>query len=231
MVSISDVSKSFGGRTLFAEASLLVNRRDRIGLVGPNGAGKTTLFSMILGEQEPDKGEITMERNVTVGYLPQESAPAGDETVLQLATAISPDYALGPHTASLGLAYSASSYFYPLKREGPFMMSMQTQRERAQEALNAARKTLRDYVAEGPTEAELTAAKQNIVRGFPLRIDTNRKINEYLALIGVYRLPLTYLDDFVNNVERVTAADVKRAFQKRIDPDGMVTVIVGPGGD
>ena len=131
----------------------------------------------------------------------------------------------------LGLAYSASSYFYPLKREGPFMMSMQTQRERALEALNAARKTLRDYVADGPTEAELTAAKQNIVRGFPLRIDTNRKINEYLALIGVYSLPLTYLDDFVQNVERVTAADVKRAFQKRIDPERMVTVIVGPAGD
>lgn len=128
----------------------------------------------------------------------------------------------------LGLAYSASSYFYPLKREGPFIMSMQTQRERALEALNAARKTLRDYVAEGPTEAELTAAKQNIVRGFPLRIDTNRKINEHLALIGVYGLPLTYLEDFVKNVERVTVADVKSAFQKRIDPERMVTVIVGP---
>jgi len=128
----------------------------------------------------------------------------------------------------LGLAYSASSYFYPLKREGPFVMSMQTQRERALEALNAARKTLRDYVAEGPTEAELTAAKQNIVRGFPLRIDTNRKINEHLALIGVYGLPLTYLEDYVKNVERVSVADVKSAFQKRIDPDRMVTVIVGP---
>jgi zinc protease len=127
----------------------------------------------------------------------------------------------------LGLAYSASSYFYPLRREGPFMMSMQTQRERSKEALNAARKTLRDYIAEGPTEAELTAANQNIVRGFPLRIDTNRKINEHLALIGVYRLPLTYLDDFVKNVERVTVADVKRAFQKRIDPERMVTVVVG----
>jgi zinc protease len=131
----------------------------------------------------------------------------------------------------LGLAYSASSYFYPLKREGPFMMSMQTQRERALEALTAARKTLRDYVAEGPTEAELIAAKQNIVRGFPLRIDTNRKINEHLALIGVYGLPLTYLDDYVKDVERVTVADVKRAFQKRIDPERMVTVVVGPAGE
>jgi zinc protease len=130
----------------------------------------------------------------------------------------------------LGLAYSASSYFYPLKREGPFIMSMQTQRERALDALAAARKTLRDYVAEGPTETELEAAKQNITRGFPLRIDTNRKINEYMALIGLYNLPLTYLDDFVKNVDRVTVADVKRAFKARIDPDRMVTVVVGPAG-
>ena len=91
MVSISEVSKSFGGRTLFDDVSLLINRGDRIGLVGPNGAGKSTLFSMILGQQEPDKGEITTQRNVTIGYLPQESAPAGDETVIELATAISPE--------------------------------------------------------------------------------------------------------------------------------------------
>ena len=91
MVNISEVSKSFGGRTLFDDVSLLINRGDRIGLVGPNGAGKSTLFSMILRQQEPDKGEITTERNVTIGYLPQESAPAGEETVIELATAISPE--------------------------------------------------------------------------------------------------------------------------------------------
>src|SRR5688572_18656419 len=91
MVSISEVSKSFGGRTLFADASLVISRRDRIGLVGPNGAGKTTLFSMILRQQEPDKGEIVAERDVSIGYLPQENAPVGEETVLELATAISPE--------------------------------------------------------------------------------------------------------------------------------------------
>jgi len=93
MLSISGVSKSFGGRTLFAEASLQVNRQDRIGLVGPNGAGKTTLFSLILGNESPDEGKIALERNVTLGYLPQESAPAGDETVLEMATAITPEFA------------------------------------------------------------------------------------------------------------------------------------------
>src|SRR5467141_5430978 len=92
MLTISGLGKSFGGRTLFAEASLQVNREDRIGLVGPNGAGKTTLFSIVLGEESPDEGKIMRERGVSFGYLPQENAPAGDETVIELATAIKPDY-------------------------------------------------------------------------------------------------------------------------------------------
>src|SRR2546430_2579329 len=92
MLTICGLSKAFGGRTLFAEVSLQVNRQDRIGLVGPNGAGKTTLFSLILRSESPDEGEVTFARNVTVGFLPQESAPVGDETVLELATAISPEF-------------------------------------------------------------------------------------------------------------------------------------------
>jgi len=126
-----------------------------------------------------------------------------------------------------GLAYSASSYFYPLQREGPFVISMQTRRDQATQALEVAQATLAEFVKSGPTEEELAAAKRNIVNGFPLRIDSNRKIHEYLALIGFYRLPLTYLDDFVKNVERVTAADIREAFQRRIRPDRMVTVVVG----
>ncbi|HEX3798453.1 MAG TPA: ABC-F family ATP-binding cassette domain-containing protein [Verrucomicrobiae bacterium] len=91
MLTISEVSKSFGGRTLFSDVTLQVNRGDRIGLVGPNGAGKSTLFSLILKNDEPDTGQVTFQRNTTVGFLPQESAPAGDETVLELATAITPE--------------------------------------------------------------------------------------------------------------------------------------------
>src|SRR5215203_4778860 len=93
MLTISGVSKSFGGRTLFEDASLQVNRGDRIGLVGPNGAGKTTLFSLILGEASPDEGRVALERSAKVGFLPQESASAGNETVLELACAISPELA------------------------------------------------------------------------------------------------------------------------------------------
>ncbi|HZJ14629.1 MAG TPA: ATP-binding cassette domain-containing protein, partial [Chthoniobacteraceae bacterium] len=87
MLTVSQVSKAFAGRTLFEDASLQVNRGDRIGLVGPNGAGKSTLFSLILGDASPDEGRVALEKSATVGFLPQESAAAGDETVLQLACA------------------------------------------------------------------------------------------------------------------------------------------------
>ena len=91
MLSISGVGKAFGGRNLFSDASLQVNRGDRIGLVGPNGAGKSTLLALVLGKESPDQGKVLLERNVAIGFLPQESAPVGEETVLELATAITPE--------------------------------------------------------------------------------------------------------------------------------------------
>ena len=92
MLSIKSISKSYAGRTLFSGASLQINRRDRIGVVGPNGAGKSTLFSIILKETSPDSGEISIEKGAKVGFLPQESAPTGDETVLELACSFSPEF-------------------------------------------------------------------------------------------------------------------------------------------
>ena len=91
MLTISQVSKGFGPQTLFTEVSLRFLSGDRVGLVGPNGAGKTTLFSIILGDAEPDGGKIELERGTRIGFLPQESAPTGDETVIELATSISPE--------------------------------------------------------------------------------------------------------------------------------------------
>ena len=91
MLTISQVTKSFTGRILFEDASLQVNRGDRVGLVGPNGAGKTTLFSLILGEDSPDEGRVSVEKGATIGFLPQENAPAGEETVLEMACAVSPE--------------------------------------------------------------------------------------------------------------------------------------------
>jgi ATP-binding cassette subfamily F protein 3 len=87
MLTVSQLSKSFAGRILFEDVSLQVNRGDRIGLVGPNGAGKSTLFSLVLGEAAPDNGRISIEKNAVVGFLPQETATAGQETVLELACA------------------------------------------------------------------------------------------------------------------------------------------------
>jgi ATP-binding cassette subfamily F protein 3 len=93
MLTLAGISKAFGGRTLLADATLQVNRQDRIGIVGPNGAGKSTLFSLILGQESPDGGEIVLERKLAIGHLPQESAPRGEESVLELATAITPEIA------------------------------------------------------------------------------------------------------------------------------------------
>jgi ATP-binding cassette, subfamily F, member 3 len=90
MLTVSQLSKSFAGRALFDDVSLQVNRGDRIGLVGPNGAGKSTLFALLLGDVSPDNGTIAIEKNATIGFLPQETAAAGDETVLDLALAVSP---------------------------------------------------------------------------------------------------------------------------------------------
>jgi ATP-binding cassette, subfamily F, member 3 len=87
MLTVSRLSKSFGGRILFEDAALQVNRGERIALIGPNGAGKTTLFSILLGLDEADTGEVALQRGLKVGYLPQESAPVNDETVLEVATA------------------------------------------------------------------------------------------------------------------------------------------------
>jgi zinc protease len=126
-----------------------------------------------------------------------------------------------------GLAYSAGGYFAPLAQKGPFIISMQTRKDQAQEAVDVTLQTVRDFIANGPTDKELAAAKTNLIGGFPLRIDSNRKIQAYLSVIGFYNLPLTYLDDFSGNIERVTAADIRRAFKARIDPDKLITVVVG----
>ncbi|HMD60602.1 MAG TPA: ABC-F family ATP-binding cassette domain-containing protein [Opitutaceae bacterium] len=93
MLTLADVSKSHGPRTLFEGVSVFVSRGDRLGLVGPNGAGKTTLFNVIAGEETVDSGTITWEKGSSFGYLPQETSPAGDETILDLATAVTPEFA------------------------------------------------------------------------------------------------------------------------------------------
>jgi len=129
-----------------------------------------------------------------------------------------------------GYAYSASSYFMPMQAAGPFQLGLQTKIEQTDAALKVAKDTLRQFIAEGPSEAELTQAKANLTGGFPLRIDSNKKILDYLSVIGFYNLPLDYLDTWVNKVDAVDVAAVKQAFARRIDPDKLVTVVVGAKG-
>ena len=126
-----------------------------------------------------------------------------------------------------GYAYSVYSSFSPLAQPGPFQIVLQTKGAQADEALAVAREVLARFVAEGPTAAELKAAKQNLVGGFPLRLDSNRKILDNVAVIGFYGLPLDYLDRYAANVERVSAADVKAAFARHVAPERLFTVVAG----
>jgi len=119
--TLSDITKSYGSRTLFEDVSLAINRTDRLGLVGANGAGKSTLFRILLDEEQPDTGKVTRQRGATVGFLPQESAPAGDESVIELATSTE---AYCPIDGSLiarakrilkGLSFKESDFDRPVK--------------------------------------------------------------------------------------------------------------------
>jgi len=83
MINISGVYKSYGRQDLFRDLNLSINRGEKIGLIGPNGAGKTTLFSMILGEVDPDRGTIQKNKNISIGYLPQEASFSSHATVLK----------------------------------------------------------------------------------------------------------------------------------------------------
>lgn len=126
-----------------------------------------------------------------------------------------------------GLAYSTYSYFAPMRKNGPYTIGVQTKNESAQETLQVLRDTVATFINEGPTAEELEASKKNITGGFPLRISSNGKIIDYIAMIGFYQLPLDYLETFNDKVQAVSVEDIKSAFQRRIKLDKMVTVMVG----
>ncbi len=126
-----------------------------------------------------------------------------------------------------GLSYSAYSYFMPLREPGPFLMGLQTKNENAKLALRTLRTVLADFIAHGPTDEELMAAKKHITGAFPLRLDSNRKIADQVTLVAFHGLPLTWLDEFPRQVEAVTAAQIRAAFQRRMHPGRMLTVILG----
>lgn len=126
-----------------------------------------------------------------------------------------------------GLAYSAYSYFAPKIRKGPFVMGLQTRKGQAQEALDILHQTLSNFIKKGPTVAELEAAKKNIVGGFALRFDTNKKLTKYIAMIASNQLPLDYLDNYQSQVLAVSKEEIQRAFKRQILPDLLQTITLG----
>lgn len=129
-----------------------------------------------------------------------------------------------------GLSYSVGSYFSPGLHAGAFTINLQTRPDQAAEAVRVSRQVLADFIAQGPTEAELKAAKDNLQGGFALRIDSNAKLLANVSGIAWNGLPLDYLDTWVKHVGQVSAADIKAAFARKLQPEKMVTVVVGGAG-
>ncbi len=126
-----------------------------------------------------------------------------------------------------GLAYSVYSSFSPGLHAGAFRIGFQTRPDQAAEAVRVSREVLAKFVADGPTAAELKAAKDNLIGGFPLLLDSNRKLLGNVSNIAWNDLPLDYLDIWTARMNAVTAADIKAAFARKLQPDQMVTVVVG----
>lgn len=126
-----------------------------------------------------------------------------------------------------GLTYGVSSDFSPGLDRGAFVISLQTRPDQAAEALKVSQDVLRKFIAEGPTEKELKAAKDNLVGGFALRIDSNRKLLGNVSNIAWNGLPLDYLEHWTDRVQALTTKDVKDAMQRMVQPDRMVTITLG----
>jgi zinc protease len=126
-----------------------------------------------------------------------------------------------------GLSYSVYSYFSPGLHAGAFTLGLQTRPDQTAQAVQVAKEVLAKFVADGPTPAELKAAKDYLIGGFPLLIDSNRKLLDNVANIAWNNLPLDYLDTWTQQVDRVTIADIKAAFARKLQPERMVTVTLG----
>ena len=126
-----------------------------------------------------------------------------------------------------GLVYSVYSYFMPMAELGPFQIGLQTKKEQANDAMKVVNATVAKFIQNGVTERELKAAKDNLTGGFPMRVDSNAKILDYLSVIGFYKLPLTYLDDFNKEISKVSIKQIKDAFKRRVKPENFVSVTVG----
>jgi zinc protease len=126
-----------------------------------------------------------------------------------------------------GLSYSVYSHFSPGRHAGAFTVSLQTRPDQAAQATAVARQVITQFVVEGPSDAEVKAAKEYLMGSFPLLIDSNRKLLGNIANIAWNDLPLDYLDNWTARIGKISAADVKAAFARKLQPENMATVIVG----
>ncbi len=126
-----------------------------------------------------------------------------------------------------GLAYGVGSGFVPLSGNGPFLMMLSTRNQEANKALGVARTTLQNFLSNGPTDQELTAAKNKIINGFPLTFASNDAISGQLMQIGFYNLPLDYLDTYRAKVGAITREQVIQAYQSVVRPSNFATIMVG----
>ncbi len=126
-----------------------------------------------------------------------------------------------------GYVYSVYSYFMPMQEKGPFQIGLQTKKEQIDQAFDLVKKVVKEFIDFGPTEKELVAAKSNMVGGFPLRLDSNKKIMNYISMMAFYNYPLDYLETFSEKVKAVTTEQIKDAFKRRVKLDEFTTVIVG----
>ena len=127
-----------------------------------------------------------------------------------------------------GLSYSVYSYFSPGQHAGAFTVGLQTRPDQAQQATEVATQVVNEFVKNGPTEKELEAAKNFLIGGFALRLDSNRKLMDNLSNIAWFDLPLDYLDHWTELVDKITVSDIQQAFARNLQPERMVTVVLGP---
>jgi len=130
-----------------------------------------------------------------------------------------------------GLAYSTYSYLMPLRAGGRFVMGIQTRNDQVEKALDLMGEELRRFIDEGPTDEELEDSQANLIGGFPMRLDSNAKISEQIAALAFLDLPLDYFDTYTQRVAAVEADGVRQAFERHVDPERRIVVIVGPNGD
>jgi zinc protease len=115
----------------------------------------------------------------------------------------------------------------PFIQEGPFQIGLQTKKNQVGEAKELVKKTVSTFIKNGPTPKELRQAKDYMIGGFPLRLDSNKKILEYVSMMAFYKYPLDYLETFTDKIDKITAEEIKSAFQRRVDMSKFSTVIVG----